>query len=427
MERQITEIKNEALGEKYYSVKHPSGLTILIYPKEGYSSSFAMFGTDYGSIDTKYKRSDSDELEVIPEGCAHFLEHKLFESEDLDAFERFAKTGASANAYTSFDKTCYLFSCSDRFDESLEILLDFVQSPYFTEKTVQKEQGIIGQEIKMYQDVPDWQVLFNLLGIMYSKHPVRVDIAGTTESIATITAQTLYDCYNTFYNLNNMVLAVVGNVSVEEVLEIADRQLKKSDNVTVSRVPFDEPDETVSAYTEQKLPVTVPSFILGYKESCKNCQTRTLKERIETAVLLDIIAGDSSQLYKELIDSSLANSGFSKEYFTGFGYAATMFSGESKDPEKAAEMIKAKIREIKRNGIADADFDRVRKSHYGCAIKDYNDIDNLANELVAAYFQGEELFSELEIYKNLKKSDIEKRLSEEFDEQYSALSVILPV
>ncbi|NLL63652.1 MAG: insulinase family protein [Ruminococcaceae bacterium] len=222
----MRKIKNSLLGDLYYEIDHKSGLKIFVYPKVGYESSYAVFGTNYGSIDTFIKRQGEDAIK-IPEGTAHFLEHKLFESEEQDAFERFATTGASANAFTSFDKTCYLFSCSNKFAENLEILLDFVQHPYFTQETVEKEQGIIGQEIKMYQDVPSWQVLFNLFRCLFHNHPVKIDIAGTVESIAEISAELLYDCYNNFYNLDNMVLACAGNTTVEEVLSVVDRIVKK--------------------------------------------------------------------------------------------------------------------------------------------------------------------------------------------------------
>ena len=221
----ITEIKSEIAGDSYYKVEHPSGLTIFVYPKEGYTSSYAIFGTRYGSINTKFSVNCGDII-TVPDGIAHYLEHKLFESEEGDAFVRYAKTGANANAYTSFEKTCYLFSCTDKFDESLEILLDFVQDPYFTAQTVAKEQGIIGQEIKMYDDSPDWRVMFNMLEGMYHNHPVKIDIAGTVETIAEITAEKLYEVYNVFYNLNNMILCVAGNVTVDGVLKVADKMLK---------------------------------------------------------------------------------------------------------------------------------------------------------------------------------------------------------
>lgn len=218
--------ESSELKEKLYEIDHKSGLKIFVMPKENYKSTYAVIGTKYGSIDTCFKRSDKADFTRVPEGIAHFLEHKLFESEELDAFTRYAETGASANAYTSFDKTCYLFQCSDRFEDSLRILLDFVTHPYFTKETVEKEQGIIGQEITMYYDVPGWMGTFNLLRCLYKNHPVRIDIAGTVESISQITDKLLYDCYNTFYNLNNMALAVVGNVDPERVVKICDEMLE---------------------------------------------------------------------------------------------------------------------------------------------------------------------------------------------------------
>ena len=212
---QIEKVTGERARDSYYKIQHPSGLSIYLYPKESCSTAYAVFGAKYGSIDTCFQRSDETKPETVPEGIAHYLEHKLFESEDGDAFERFAKTGASANAFTSFESTCYLFSCTDQLYESLEILLDFVQSPHFTEESVAKEQGIIGQEIKMYDDDPQWRVMFNYLRAMYHTHPIRQDIAGTVESIAEITPEYLYRCYRTFYNLGNMALCIAGRLDVE--------------------------------------------------------------------------------------------------------------------------------------------------------------------------------------------------------------------
>ena len=219
-------VVNERTGEKYYYIKHPSGLSIYVMEMEGYNTAYALFGTKYGSINTTFKTKKDADYVTVPEGIAHFLEHKLFENEDCDVFELYAKTGASGNAYTSFNKTAYLFSCTSNFKESLSILLDFVQKPYFTQATVDKEQGIIGQEIKMCEDNPYRAVLFNLLKAVYYKHPIRIDIAGTVESIAKIDADLLYRCYNTFYNLHNMVLSVAGNCKVDDVLEVADKLLK---------------------------------------------------------------------------------------------------------------------------------------------------------------------------------------------------------
>lgn len=420
----IREISNSLLGDSYYEIQHKSGLKIFVYPKEGYSTTYAVFGTNYGSIDTFIKRQ-GETATAIPEGTAHFLEHKLFESEELDAFERFAKTGANANAYTSFDKTCYLFSCSSNFKENLSILLDFVQHPYFTQKTVEKEQGIIGQEIRMYQDEPSWQVLFNLLKLLYHKHPVKIDIAGTVESIAEITADMLYDCYNNFYNLGNMVLAVVGNTTVEEVLKAADENLEVKELVRVERADYGEPDEIVSDYYEEALAVSQPLFTLGFKESTADGEL-TLKDKILTSLILEYISGDTSPLYEKLFNDGLINTGFGSEYFTGYGYRAVIFSGESRDPKAVADAIKAEIRKVHAEGIREEDFERIRRMHYGRAVMDYNDVDGLANELIAATFEGYGLFDEIEIYKTITVSDAEERLSKELNEEYSAMSVIVP-
>ncbi len=417
------EIKSGLLGEKYYETQHKSGLKIYVMPKENYSSAYALFGTKYGSIDTKFKRSDSDEWTTVPEGIAHFLEHKLFESEELDAFARYAKTGASANAYTSFDRTCYLFSCSDNFDASLEILLDFVTHPYFTKETVEKEQGIIGQEITMYYDVAGWMSTFNLLKLLYKNHPVRIDIAGTVESIAQITDKLLYDCYNTFYNLNNMCLAVVGNVTNEQVLEICDRMLKKAPELSIERSFEDEPREINSNYIEYNLAMSMPVFSFGYKEECERPE-QDIRKIIEVTILLEILAGNTSDLYNSLFEQGLINASFSKEYFIGFGYEAVIFDGESKNPQLVSEKIKEAVANLRDNGIDDEQFRIAAASLYGREIMEYNDVDSIANALVSAHFKGYSVFDTIEIFKSVTKADIENRLKNMLREEYSALSVV---
>lgn len=421
----MNEIYNQRLDEKYYSITHPSGLEILVFPKSGYRSAYAVFGTRYGSIDTCFRRAGESEFIKVPEGIAHFLEHKLFESEDLDAFERYAQTGASANAFTSFDRTCYLFSSTGNFKESLEILLDFVQSPYFTPETVQKEQGIIGQEIRMYEDEPNWEVLFGLLRAMYHNNPVRIDIAGTVDSIAQIDDKLLYSCYNTFYNLHNMVLCVSGNVTPEEVLEVADRLLKPAEKIEIERQFPDEPKEVVSHSVSKKLSVAAPVFAIGFKELCEKPE-RTLKEKIETAILLEILAGNTSNLYKDLFEQGLINTSFGSEYFNGFGYAAVIFSGESKEPEKVLEGLKKGIYRLREHGIDPNDFERARKLLYGRMVMSYNDIEAIADNMVGAHFDGNSLFDSIAIYENAALADITKRLSEQLDCSNVAISVILP-
>lgn len=421
---EIKEVKSERIDEKYYKINHPSGLTIYVYPKQGYNSAYAIFGTRYGSINTKFSVDDGETI-TVPDGIAHYLEHKLFESEDGDAFVRYAETGANANAYTSFEKTCYLFSCTDKFDESLEILLDFVQSPYFTAQTVAKEQGIIGQEIKMYDDSPDWRVMFNMLENMYHNHPVKIDIAGTVESIAEITAEKLYEVYNVFYNLNNMVLCVSGNVTVDNVLKTADRLLKPSKKHKINNIFEEEPYEIVNPYVEQEFSVSMPLFNLGFKEKA-DC-IKGDAEAAHTDILLFLIASETSELYRSLLDANLINSTFSYELFEGPGYCSVIFGGESREPQKAAEMIKEYIVKLKENGIDKEEFEIAKKSIYGDTVASLNSVDTISNILIDYHFKGNNMFDYIDEIANATVEDVAKRLDSMLDVNNSTLSVVKPI
>ena len=419
MQKQVFESE---IGESYIKALHPSGLKIYILEKPQYNSAYAVFGTKYGSIDTCF--SVNGERTQVPEGIAHFLEHKLFESEDGDAFTKYAATGAYANAYTSFDRTCYLFSCSDRFYDNLGILLDFVQSPYFTAETVQKEQGIIGQEIRMYDDSPEWRVMFNMLLAMYKNHPVRIDIAGTVESIAKIDDKLLYKCYNTFYNPSNMFICIAGNVNPEKVLNQINGAIKTNAPIEIERIGCDEPEEVTDSYVEQKLEVAQPIFCFGYKESMDKPE-RTVKEKVRTALLLEIIAGDSSPLYKKLINEGLINDEFSFECFTGNGYSAVIFEGESSDPKRVAEEIKAEVTRLKADGIDKKLFSAVRCGMYGEAVRSFNSVKNIASQLVECAMSDSELFDELKYIKSATPEKVYKRLSL-LDNDKTVLSVVNP-
>ncbi len=417
----ITEIKSELTGDSYYKIKHKSGLEIYVYPKEGYKSAYAIFGTKYGSINTCFSVDGKDKI-TVPDGIAHYLEHKLFESEEGDAFVRYAETGANANAYTSFEKTCYLFSCTDKFEQSLEILLDFVQSPYFTAQTVAKEQGIIGQEIKMYDDDPNWRVMFNMLEGMYKNHPVRIDIAGTVESIAQITAEKLYEVYNVFYNLNNMALCVSGNVTVEQVLKTADKMLKSCEKHEITNYFEDEPYEVNTPFVEQTFPVSMPLFNLGFKEKAdKALDSKTLAQ---TDILLSMLASNTSSLYRSLMDSNLINSSFSYELFEGPGYCSVIFGGESRAPKQAAEMIKQYITKVKSEGLDKDEFEIAKKAVYGDAVSSLNSVSSIANSIIDYHFSGNELFSYIDAVSNACFEDIENRLSEMLDVCNCTLSVV---
>ena len=410
--------------ESYVKAELPSGLQIYIMEKPHYSSSYAIFGTRYGSIDTKFSKNGGDMI-TVPEGIAHYLEHKLFEGEDGDAFSKYAKTGANANAFTSFDRTCYLFSCSDNFYENLDILLNFVQSPYFTKENVQKEQGIIGQEIRMYDDNPGWCVMFNMLRCMFHVHPVRIDIAGTVESIAQIDADLLYKCYETFYNPANMFICLVGNIDTERALRQIEKSIIYREPTEIIRGEFNEPQDIVKNYTEQHLAVNTPMFCLGFKQKIAT-PYRRLKSKICVDLLLQIICGDASPLYARLMNQGLINDDFDCEYFNGNGYAAVIFEGESCDPERVAEEIKSEINRLRAEGIDKKLFSAVKCGMYGDMVRRFNSVESLAMGLTECAISGHSLFDEIKMVKSVSYDDVVKRF-DVFCDENAVLSVIKPL
>ena len=419
--------ESQTLGERVIEGVHESGLRILICPKPEFTATHALFGTRYGSIDTRFRRVGEPDFADVPEGIAHFLEHKLFESEEGDAFARFAATGASANAYTTFDRTCYLFSCSDRWEENLDILLDFVRHPYFTEQTVQKEQGIIGQEIRMYDDSPDWVVFFGALQALYAAHPVRIDIAGTVDSIAQITADTLYRCYNTFYNPSNMFLCIAGPVDPDVILDKAEALFAGAEGVAVERGTFEEPEAPAAREVNREMAVAMPQFVIGYKETPDNGPLTTLRERAETDVLLALIAGRSSRLYNALLEQGLINDEFDSSFFTGHGYAVTLFQGESRDPAAVAAALQEEIERLRREGIDEEAFLRAKNSLYGHSVMMYNSMERIAGSLVECAMEGTDPFEADEAYRRIEKRDLEVRLRARFDPARRVLSTVTPI
>ena len=421
MEKSI--IKSERTGDSCIHVKHNSGLDIYICEMPGFSSVEALFGTKYGSVNTMFKMRDDEDYTVVPEGIAHFLEHKLFENEDCDVFELYAKTGASGNAFTSFDKTCYLFNCSKNYQESLRILLDFVQKPYFTQATVDKEQGIIGQEIKMTNDNPDWRLFFNLLRGMYHNHPVKIDIAGTVESIAQIDAELLYKCYYTFYNLNNMVLSIAGNINAEEVLAICDECLKPCEDKGLETVFPDEPDSIVTPEIYENQPVGATLFSIGYK--CASCSgMERLKKTMAASIAASMLTDASTDMYKKLLDEEIINSSFASEVFYGDGYFTVIFSGESDKPEIVRKSLSNEIGRIIADGLNEKDFARIKKSTYGALIRELNNVEAVANLLINAHMDGVSPYDTINVLSELTSGDVYEFIKNELCEDKTVLSVI---
>ncbi len=416
-------IKHPLIGDTLYTATHETGLRIVVWPQAEASSVYALFATRYGSVHTTLPTADGG-TEVVPEGIAHYLEHKLFESEGEDAFQRYAATGANANAYTSFDRTAYLFHATENILPSLEILLDFVQDPYFTPETVQKEQGIIGQEIRMGEDQPHRRVFFNMLKAVFHNHPVRVDIAGTVESISHITPELLYRCYNRYYNLHNMVLVVAGNITPEEVEETANRLLKPSEDFVPVPYACDEPTTVKETYIEASMPVASPLFYIGFKEPEQDSSAESLAA---ARVLSELVSGKSSALYTRLMNEGLINDQFEMEYFSGPGYGVWLFGGESADPKRVQAIVKEEIAKMQTEGIDPAAAEAVRRGAYGRLVAGLDDPSDCAEMVLGNLLDGIEPLAELEALKNLTVETLQDQLCRRINVEACSLSVINPV
>lgn len=411
-------------GQSCLHVKHQTGLDIYIMEMPDFHSAYALFGTKYGSVNTMFRLNGEQDFAQVPEGIAHFLEHKLFENEDTGAFEQYAKTGAIANAYTSFDRTAYLFMCSENFNPSLEILLNFVQHPYFTQETVDKEQGIIAQEIRMNEDEPGWKLFFNSLKCMYHKHPVRIGIAGTVESIQEINADLLYRCYHTFYNLHNMVLSVAGNIKAEEVLEICDRLLIPCEDHKLEQVFPEEPYEVYQHEVIDTAPVGVPLFSLDFKLKPKS-GTELLKAELLAELALDTLFCASTEIYQTMLEENLINFGFGVDSpFTGNGFFTVGIGGESRNPREVRRRIFEVIENAKKNGFDQQAFERLRKAKYGNLIRSMDSVESNASMMLDCYMCGIRPFTPAAVLAEVTYEEALQFLRDEIDTENTVLSVV---
>lgn len=419
---------NEKTGENLYYTTHKSGLKIYIMPKKDYTSTYAVFGTKYGSVDSDFVVPGEEYITHVPDGIAHFLEHKMFEMEDgSNVFESFSKAGAMCNAYTSFNMTGYLFKTSNDPYKCMEILLDYVQKPYFTEENVEKEQGIIGQEINMGDDMPDWSLLFNFLKAMYHDNPVRLEIAGSIESIAEIDADVLYKCYNTFYNLSNMALVIVGDIDPDKAMAVIDKNILKEEpfDEEIKRIYPQEPKEILNKQAHKKMKVSMPIFMLGFKDNDIGYGgEKLLKKIIETDILNEMIFGKSSPLYEKLYNDGLINQKFGAEFEPQIDYGFTAAEGESDDPQKVYDTVMEYISGLE---LDEADFERIKKVIWGRYICSYNDIEGFAHRFISMIFMDIDYTDYYKVYKDVTFDDVKKRFREHFDEKYAVLSVIEPM
>lgn len=422
-------IEYDKAGEVLYRYQHSSGLKAFLIPRKGYSKRYAAFATHYGSINNEFVIPGDTESTTVPDGIAHFLEHKLFEQKDGSVMDKFSALGSNPNAYTSFNQTVYLFSCTDRFSENFSLLLDFVQNPYITQESVEKEKGIIGQEIMMYQDDPGWRTFFNLLGAFYGRFPIRIDIAGTIESISKIDRDTLYKCYNTFYHPSNMVILVVGEEEPREVFGMIEAALMKKEAVPeIKRIFPDEPGTINKDYVEQALSVSIPIFQMGYRDNRKDKDgIELLMHEVAVKLLLDMIIGRSSGLYNQLYSEGLLNSSFDTDFTIEKEYAFSVLGGESPDPQKVKERFCQAVDDARSKGLDREAYERLLRSATGRYMRQFNSVERIAHSFISVYFKGVNMFDYLQVYDKITFKYVEEIFEEHFDRANLAMSVVKPV
>ncbi|MEC2134752.1 EF-P 5-aminopentanol modification-associated protein YfmH [Bacillus subtilis] len=425
----IKPIEYEQLQETLYHEKMSNGLDVYVLPKKGFNKTYAVFTTKYGSIDNRFVPLGKNEMVHVPDGIAHFLEHKLFEKADGDVFQDFSKQGASANAFTSFTRTAYLFSSTSNVDRNLETLIDFVQDPYFTEKTVEKEKGIIGQEINMYDDNPDWRLYFGVIENMYKEHPVRIDIAGTVESISHITKDLLYECYETFYHPSNMLLFIVGPVDPEAIIsQVRENQGKKpyTDQPEIKREEVKEQEAVFRKEKEIKMNVQGPKCLVGLKS--KNpfkLGKELLKHELSMNLLLEALFGKSSAQYESLYEKGYIDETFSFDFTAEYGFGFAAIGGDTPEPDQLAEDISSML--LRAGELITAEkIELARKKKIGTFLKALNSPEYIANQFTRYAFLDMSLFDVVTVLEKITLEDVQNVIQEEIAADRLTVCKVVP-
>ena len=416
-------IESLNIKEKAYIEKLENGMTVIIIPKNTTKKKYVIWGVNFGSIDNHFK-VDGEEI-YIPDGVAHFLEHKMFEQENgKNSLDTLMALGIDANAYTTSDHTAYLFECTDHFYEGLDELMNYVQNPYFTNENVEKEKGIIAQEIRMYDDDPGWQLYMGILDCLYKNNPIKVDIAGTVESISKITPEVLYKCYNTFYALDNMTLVICGDFEPEKLLEEVKKRLTKNKTYEKIERIYPEKEKTINKkYVEKNMNVSMPIFAIGIKDVSK-MDSEIVKKHIAIEILLNVIIGKSSDLYKKMYNQGLLLEEPNIDYEFSEEYAHIVISGQSNDSEEVYKMFKEEIENYKKNGLNINHFERIKKKIYGEYVVEYNNISEIARKFLTDSMKKISSFDYIEQYKVITKEYVEQVLKEIFNNEYMALAIV---
>ena len=415
----------ERIGEEVFRTTLPNGLPVYIVPKKGFLRKYALFATRYGGMDMRFEK-DGQWLDT-PAGIAHYLEHKMFDTEDGNALQELAKNGAEPNAFTSNAITCYYFDATDKFYESLEILLSFVSIPYFTDESVQKDQGIIGQEIGMIEDNPEWQVYKQLMQALYHTSPARTPVAGSVESISHITAQTLYDCHKAFYTPANMCLVVVGDVKPERIIAAANQILPAKSGPLIRRDYGAEEELTAAEhFVTAAMEVSMPTFLVGFKCPPQHGGEEQHRFTAIGELACDVLMGESSPLYARLYAEGLINGSFGAAFDLLPGASYVYAGGDSKDPQAVAEAILAEARRLVSEGVDGDYYRRVVNANFGAALKALNSFESIAVSMAEGCFQGYDPYRFPEVYDSIAVEDVLDFLRRNMTRDHMALSVITP-
>ena len=425
-------IENDLIKEKVYIKKLKNGLTMMCIPKKNTSKKYIIFATNYGSMDDRFIVPGEENETIVPDGVAHFLEHKLFEQENgRNSLDVLSSLGVNANAYTTNNHTAYLYECTNNFYEALDEFMNYVQSPYFTDENVEKEKGIINQEIGMYDDQPEWKVYLNALEALYVKNKVKIDPTGTVQTVSKINKEILYKCYNNFYKSSNMVIVVSGNFEAEEIFKEIEKRVIKEDSKEIAKKVFEEePEEVNKKLIKKNMDVNIPIFMLGIKYKKINSinildnSIEQIRKHIAVDIILDIILGSGSKLYNELYDEGLIFSEFSSMYEYARDYSHILIQSQSYEYEKVVDRMKKQFEEFKNTGFNDVDFNRSKRKNYGMYVREFEDVESIGNNFVDSFFKGINPFDFIEESKNIDKEYVEKILKEDFKEDSMILSII---
>jgi predicted Zn-dependent peptidase len=426
----MEKISFDQLQEELFHEKLSNGLNVYILPKKGFNKTYATFTTKYGSVDNHFVPLGKEDFTKVPDGIAHFLEHKLFEKEDGDVFQQFSRQGASANAFTSFTRTAYLFSSTTDVERNLETLIDFVQEPYFSDKTVEKEKGIIGQEITMYDDNPDWRLYFGLIQNLYQNHPVKIDIAGTIESISHITKELLYECYHTFYHPSNMLLFIVGPVDPTTIMtQVRENQAKKEykDQPEIQR-KFDR-EQRPAAEQKQVMEMNVQTSkcLVGIKAlHVDQTGVEMLKTELTFNVLLDLMFSKSSENYNQLYNEGLIDETFSYDYTQEQGFGFAMVGGDTREPDQLAEKIEKIFLDVKGVTFTEEQLERTKKKKIGAFLRAINSPEYIANQFTRYAFNDMNLFDVVPTMEKITLQDVQSLASEVIEKERFSVCQVVP-